>query len=446
MSIYVNNAGVWTLSKDVYVNDNGTWKEPQEVYINNNGTWTLSHKVLYIVANAANVNLHAVAGYPSNDVRLKVIINAGVTLYGSNANTPALNITGFNPNSQILLINNGSIIGAGGNGASGSTYGAGFVNSAQTGGTAINTANYVTIQNNGTLAGGGGGGGQGGWGTYTVTSCFPADTMVSTPQGLRPIQDIKVGDEVYAFDAGIRWGLINPTPVYDNKLEVRKVAEVSKHGYNDTPTPAHLIKVIHSEGELVATYNHEVHTLTNQTIGSDPGFVRVEELIPGDIIFNEVGKEVTVIEVIAGGEYDYVYNLEVEELHTYIANGIRVHNGGTTTTSTSKKYSSPSTYSVGGSGGGGGAGNPSVGVGGAAGGGGNYSGSAGAAGSASAGGAGGVSTGTGFRGGNGGAIGQAGATGSGGSYWAGGGGAGRYIVGNSLVTWEATGTRIGAVG
>jgi hypothetical protein len=43
-------------------------------------------------------------------------------------------------------------------------------------------------------------------------------------------------------------------------------------------------------------------------------------------------------------------------------------------------------------------------------------------------------------------VGQPGLTGSGGSYWAGGGGAGRYIVGNSLVTWEATGTRIGAVG
>lgn len=445
MSIYVNNGGVWTLSKDIYVNDNGTWKEPHEVYVNNNGTWTLSHKVIYIVADATDVNVHALAGYPSNDVRLKVIINPGVVITASNANIPALNITGFNANSEILLINDGSIIGAGGAGATGSTYGAGFVNSAQMGGTAVQCSNRVTIRNNGYMAGGGGGGGQGGWGTYSVSSCFPSGTLVNTPQGLRPIQDIQVGDEVYSFDAGIRWGLTNPTPVYGSELVIRKVTDVSKHGYNDTPTPAHLIKVIHSNGELVATYNHEVHSLTKQSALSDPGFAKVEDLEPGDIIFADDGSEVTVTEVLPGDKYDYVYNLEVEELHTYIASGIRVHNGGTTTTTTTKKYTTTTTYSVGGSGGGGGAGR-APGVAGAAGGGGNYAGSAGQAGSFTAGGAGGVSTGTGFSGGAGGALGTAGLTGSGGSYWAGGGGAGRYIVGNTLVTWEATGTRIGAVG
>lgn len=444
MSIYVNNGGVWTLTKEVWVNNNGSWVEPSEVYINNNGTWSLSHKVIYIAANATDVNLFAVAGSPTSDVRLKVVINSGVIINASSANTPALNITGFNPSSEILLINNGSIIGAGGNGASGSTYGAGFVNSAQTGGTAINCTNRVTIQNNGTIAGGGGGGGQGGWGTYSVSSCFPSDTMINTPHGLRPIQDIEIGDEVYAFDAGIRWGLKNPTPIYNSELVVRKVTDVSKHSYNDTPTPAHLVKVIHTDGELIATYNHEVQSSSRQTPNSDPGFARVEDLEPGDIIFNADGKEVTVISISLSGEYDYVYNLEIEELHTYVANGIRVHNGGYTNTVTTKKYTSTTTYSVGGSGGGGGAGRI-PGSAGAAGGGGNYAGSAGSAGSFTAGGAAGVSTGTGFKGGAGGALGVAGETGSGGSYWAAGGAAGRYVVGNSLVTWEIIGTRIGAV-
>jgi len=445
MSIYVNNAGVWTLSKEIWVNNEGTWVEPQEVYINNNGTWTLSHKVIYIAANATDVNLFAVAGSPTSDVRLKVIINPGVTITSSNANIPALNISGFNSNSEILLINDGSIIGAGGNGATGSTYGQGFVNSAQDGGTAVNCTNRVTIRNNGYMAGGGGGGGQGGWGTYSVSSCFPSGTLINTPQGLRPIQDIQVGDEVYSFDAGIRWGLVDPTPVYGSEMVIRKVTDISKHGYNDTPTPAHLIKVIHSNGELVATYNHEVHSLTKQSALSDPGFAKVEDLEPGDIIFAEDGSEVTVTEILPGGEYDYVYNLEVEELHTYIASGIRVHNGGTTTTTTTKKSTTTTTYSVGGSGGGGGAGRV-PGAAGAAGGGGNYAGSAGQAGSFTAGGAGGVSTGTGFAGGAGGTLGTAGVNGSGGTYWGAGGAAGRYIVGNGLVTWEATGTRIGAVG
>jgi hypothetical protein len=445
MSIYVNNGGVWTLTKEVWVNNNGSWVEPSEVYVNNNGSWTLSHKVIYIAANATNVNLHAVAGSPSSAVRLKVIINPGVIISASNANTPALNIAGFNSNSEILLINNGSIIGAGGKGATGSKYGAGFVDSAQQGGTAVNCTNRVTIQNNGYIAGGGGGGGQGGWGTYRVSSCFPAGTLINTPNGLRSIQDLQVGDEVYSYDAGIRWGLKNPTPVYGSELVIRKVTDVSKHGYNDTPTPAHLIKVIHSNGELIATHNHEIHSLNRQSPMSDPGFAKVEDLQPGDIIFDENGKEVAIINTSLHGEYDYVYNLEIEELHTYIADGIRVHNGGTTSTTTTKKFSSTSTYSVGGSGGGGGAGRV-PGAGGGAGGGGNYAGTAGQAGSFTAGGAGGISPGTGFRGGAGGALGTAGVTGSGGSYWAGGGAAGRYIVGNNLVTWEITGTRVGAVG
>lgn len=443
MSIYVNNGGVWTLSKDIFVNNNGTWVEPQEVYINNNGTWVLSHKVIHIVANATNVNLFSVVGSPSNAVRLKVFVDSGVTIYSNSALTPALSISGFAPGSEILLINNGSIIGAGGNGGPGSTYGAGFAGYPQAGGTAIDAAQYVTIQNNGTLAGGGGGGGQGGWGTYSVSSCFPAGTMVSTPHGLKPIEDIQIGDEVYAYDAGIRWGLKDPTPIFDSKPEVRKVIDTAKHIFADEISPSPLVKVIYEGGELIATGSHEIQSSSRQTEGSDPGFVRAHELQPGDIIYNEEGQEVVVTTVEYIGDYSVVYNLEVEELHTYIANGIRVHNGGTTTTTTTKKYSSTTTYSVGGSGGGGGAGTI-IGNGGAAGGGGSYAGNPGSAGTSSAGGAGGVSTGTGFRGGVGGALGQPGATGSGGSYWTTGGAAGKYINGNSYVTWEATGTRIGA--
>jgi hypothetical protein len=170
MSVYVNNGGVWTLSKEIWVNNGGTWIEPQEVYINNAGTWTLSHKVVYIAANATNVNLFSVVGSPTSALRLKVVINAGVTIYGTTPSVPALTIGGFASRSQLLLINNGSIIGAGGYGGSGSTYGGGFVNSPQAGGHALSVSSLINIQNNGIIAGGGGGGGQGGWGTFSQVS------------------------------------------------------------------------------------------------------------------------------------------------------------------------------------------------------------------------------------------------------------------------------------
>jgi hypothetical protein len=441
MSIYVNNGGVWTLTKDVYVNSDGTWIEPQEVYVNNNGTWLLSHKVVYIAANAINANLFAVVGSPTTAVRLKVIINPGVTIYSSSATIPALTISGFNPGSEILLINNGAIYGAGGNGGSGSTYGVGFVNFPQSGGTAINCGSYVTIRNNGVIAGGGGGGGQSGWGTFSNTTCFPTDTLISTPQGLRPIQDIQIGDEVYAFDAGMRQGLTDSTPIYNSALEVRKVIDTSKHSFTDEGIKPPLVKVTYKGGELIATCNHAVLSSTKHSIDTDPGFTRIDQLTPGDIIYNDNGQEVIVINITFIGEYDYVYNLEVEELHTYIADGIRVHNGGGG--GSSKKSTSTTTYTVGGSGGGGGAGIV-AGNGGGAGGGGSIAGSAGSAGSASAGGAGGVSSNVSTAG-NGGGLGAAGSAGVGGSYLSGGGGAGHYIVGIGYVTFEASGTLIGAV-
>lgn len=443
MSIYVKKDDAWSLSKEIWVKNNDVWVEPHEVYVNQNGVWKLAHKVIRFTGDAVDVNLFSVSGSPSSPIRLKAVINPGVSIYASSANTPALSISGFPAGSEILLVNNGTIIGAGGNGATGSAYGQGFVNSAQRGGTAVRCTNNVTIQNNGTLAGGGGGGGQGGWGSWSVTSsCFPAGTMVSTPTGLRPIEEIQVGDEVYAFDAGLTPGNLNP--IFDSGLEARKVVLTSVHSFDELPNP--LVKIIHKYGELVGTFNHEIQSSTRQSVGSDPGFAKLGDLQIGDIIYNYDGEQLVIEDIQDGPSYDLVYNLEVEEYHTYIASGIRVHNGGTTTTTSSKKGSTTTTYTLGGSGGGGGAGRIS-GSGGGAGAGGTYSGGAGSAGTSSAGGAGGFNPTYASRinsyGGAGGGLGQAGASGSGGSYWAGGGAAGRYIEGNSLVTWESTGTRLG---
>ena len=83
MTIYVNNSGTWSLAKEVYVNDSGTWKEPQEVYINDGGTWKLVHKVIYITSSALNINLASLAGNPTSPIRLKVVINSGVSIYSS---------------------------------------------------------------------------------------------------------------------------------------------------------------------------------------------------------------------------------------------------------------------------------------------------------------------------------------------------------------------------
>lgn len=112
---------------------------------------------------------------------IKVIIPVGVTIGSSNTSYPVLNITNFNSNEILTVINNGNIYGAGG--AAGSAGSAGCCGGAcgcvcqyatpgtngSNGGNALYITSRCTIINNGYIySGGGGGGGSGG--TYG-TSC-----------------------------------------------------------------------------------------------------------------------------------------------------------------------------------------------------------------------------------------------------------------------------------
>lgn len=86
------------------------------------------------------------------------------TIYSNSTGTPALTITGSFPNG-VQFVNNGIVIGRGGNGGGGGPCPGG---SAQPGGAgggggiALSVSVATSITNNGTIAGGGGGGGGGG--------------------------------------------------------------------------------------------------------------------------------------------------------------------------------------------------------------------------------------------------------------------------------------------
>ena len=432
MSIYVKDSGNWSLASNVYVNNSGTWVEPKEIYINNSGTWTLTHKVVHITSSTTNLDLYNYAGSPSSALRLLAIVDPGVTLSSTSASNPSLTISGFPSNSQIKLVNWGVIKGAGGTAGTGAVYGASATDGS-IGGTAL-TASAITngnivIENQGSIYGGGGGGGGGGY-YSTSSSCFPGDALVSTPDGLVEIKDLKVGDIVYAYDAtGLN---------YSGALFKKRVTETFVHTWEESGETSPLLVITHEHGTLTATVNHHIMTSSraSATTEADEGFVQADELQVGDIIFLEDGSSTTILNIEAGEPYDFVYNLTVEDFHTFIADGIRVHNkgGGKGTT-----Y-----YYYGGGGGGGGAG-VNAGAAGSGGTGANGNGSNGSAGTATAGGAGGLggdsSHGTGGTGGSLGAAGSAGADSNAGA----GGAAGFYIVGNGNVTWTVTGTRGGQV-
>ncbi len=71
-----------------------------------------------------------------------------------------------------------------------------------------------------------------------VGDCFVKDTLVSTPQGLLPIQDIHIGDQVYT-----QTGTQNVTQIF--RMPKRKLIDVElENGLRHTVTPSQRFKVL----------------------------------------------------------------------------------------------------------------------------------------------------------------------------------------------------------
>ena len=110
----------------------------------------------------ASVTPAIVTGYTAGLTDLTITVNSGVYLYSNYTAISALSISGFAAGDTIKLVNNGYIMGQGGNGGRVGTSTAQRTtpNNGEVGGPAITLSNNVTIENtSGYIAGGGGGGG-----------------------------------------------------------------------------------------------------------------------------------------------------------------------------------------------------------------------------------------------------------------------------------------------
>lgn len=150
-----------------------------------------------LTANEANVDVFAkfkasglMNNYSTVDISATLVINSGVTIYGSGT-SPALKVVasdstrtnGFKPTDDIVIVNNGNIIGyagVGGNGGVGDVAG----QPGTSGGIAMQLSAKTIIQNNGTIAGGanGGAGGRGGRTTVTTETYCTSYTTRQEPQ------------------------------------------------------------------------------------------------------------------------------------------------------------------------------------------------------------------------------------------------------------------------
>lgn len=133
--------------------------------------------------------------------------------------------------------------------------------------------------------------------------CFRAGTNVLQEHGkTTPIDKLSIGDSVLSFTA-------------TGEIQLSKVIAVHAHR-----SPEPLIRVTFWNGYIDITPNHWV---LNQ-YGS---FVEVAKLTTEDAFVDGMGHLRPIISM-ESIEPEPVWNLTVEPNHTFIANGIRVHNGG----------------------------------------------------------------------------------------------------------------------
>ena len=157
-----------------------------------------------------------------------------------------------------------------------------------------------------------------------MVSCFPAGTKVTVADGVRrPIEDIKVGDKVLTHTGVLK--------------RVYKTIENDNMRHMVTLRPANGLSVTMTEDHPVLVYADDADAPTDTLIDSElPDEDGYRWVRAGDV---RVGKDAVVffdtegnkaLLPVGGKEFsepvEKVYNLEVEDDHTYVAEGIVVHN------------------------------------------------------------------------------------------------------------------------
>jgi Pretoxin HINT domain/Domain of unknown function (DUF4280) len=135
-----------------------------------------------------------------------------------------------------------------------------------------------------------------------VRACFTGDTPVHTPDGLKPIQDIVIGDIVFSYNEATREVVLQKvTNIFEE--EVDQVLEIST-----------------ARGIIRTTAGHPF--FVNGT------YKDAEQIEAGELLLSKEGKEVEVLSINYVPETVKVYNFEVEGSHCYFIgeDGVLVSN------------------------------------------------------------------------------------------------------------------------
>ena len=140
------------------------------------------------------------------------------------------------------------------------------------------------------------------------TCCFVAGTLVATEDGLRPIEEIEIGDRVWARDVEADETLLKDVTdlILRHEREIWEVIVASRDG----------------ETERYETTNDHPWWIVDQ------GWTTTENLAAGMVVVARDGRGGKIASVKNAGRVDATYNLTVTDFETYFvgALGVLVHN------------------------------------------------------------------------------------------------------------------------
>lgn len=141
--------------------------------------------------------------------------------------------------------------------------------------------------------------------TEPTSWCFVGETLIAYENGQKRIDEIEVGDKVWAYDTET------------GKTELKEVQIVYIHDCDE------ILHLHTSCGDIDTTSNHPFYVIGK-------GWVTAGELEAGDEVYRLDGSTAVVMgsELERLAEPIKVYNLEVEDYHTYFVGDvpILVHN------------------------------------------------------------------------------------------------------------------------
>ena len=139
---------------------------------------------------------------------------------------------------------------------------------------------------------------------YVIDECLSGDSLVHTKEGLLAIDNPQIqGKTVLSYNESCR------------RWEFKKVLRWLDRGVKETL--------------VIKTTNTEIRCTANHSIATDRGWIRALDLKQGMNILSPKSEWTTNFETVASVEVsglEKVYDLEVEDNHNFVANGLLVHN------------------------------------------------------------------------------------------------------------------------